>query len=99
MKRLMVCVIAMSVLAVVATSALATPGYLKRFNAKYHTAGTRLNSCKVCHTSPPTLNPYGQAFAKSGFNFAAIERLDSDGDGISNIKEIRARRFPGIPNR
>lgn len=59
-------------------------------------AATNLESCGTCHTSftaPGALNPYGQAFsgAFSGdpaTAFEAIEALDSDGDGTSNIDEI-----------
>jgi hypothetical protein len=75
--------------------------YLSQFNTRYGTAGSALNQCMLCHTSninPSALNPYGTAFLGSGHNFAAIETLDSDGDGFSNIDEINARTFPGDPN-
>jgi hypothetical protein len=68
-------------------------------------AATNLEACGTCHTSftaPGALNPYGQAFfgAFSGdpaTAFAAIEALDSDGDGTSNIDEINTDTgfFPG----
>jgi hypothetical protein len=73
--------------------AYGSSGYLSDFRATY--PSTTLNSCTVCHTSPPTLNPYGQAWLDSGYNFAAIQTLDSDGDGFSNIAEIQAGTYPG----
>lgn len=58
-------------------------------------ASTKLNSCQACHTTVPTLNPYGQAYKNNGHNFPSIELLDSDGDGWSNMAEIQAVTFPG----
>jgi hypothetical protein len=76
--------------------------FLAKFNAKYGTAGTSLDTCSVCHTSPPSLNPYGKAFKtawksglKPGKAMGAIQAKDSDGDSFSNIVEIKARTFPG----
>ena len=67
--------------------------------AKYpNIVGTRIDSCSLCHTSPPTLNAYGAAYLAAGRNtaaFAAIENTDSDGDGWTNIQEIMALTFPG----
>jgi hypothetical protein len=40
-------------------------------------------------------NPYGDDFLNGGDDFAAIENLDSDSDGFTNIKEISERTFPG----
>jgi len=70
--------------------------------------GTRLDSCSLCHTSAPNLNPYGLAYKeafgiklpppRSIANLGAIESLDSDGDGFSNIVEIMALTFPGNPS-
>ena len=76
-------------------SSSAAPSYLNSLNSRYGTAGTRLDSCQVCHTSVPSRNPYGTAFGNASHNFATIENLDSDGDGYSNITEINARFFPG----
>ena len=57
-------------------------------------------SCLLCHAtgggSAP--NGYGKAFLRAGANsgaFKKIEAMDSDGDGISNIKEILAKSNPG----
>jgi len=72
---------------------------LASVESKYpNIVGTRIDSCSLCHTSPPTLNAYGAAYLAGGRNtaaFAAIENLDSDGDGWTNIQEILALTFPG----
>ncbi|HEY3488655.1 MAG TPA: choice-of-anchor D domain-containing protein [Candidatus Deferrimicrobiaceae bacterium] len=84
-------------LAVSGGAAHASPGYLTSFNTQYGTSATRLNTCTLCHTSPPALNPYGSAFAAAGHSFTAIEAADSDGDGYTNLVEIKALTFPGDP--
>jgi hypothetical protein len=67
--------------------------------------GTRLNNCRLCHENDErfALNPYGRDYVRHDRDFAAIEPLDSDGDGFSNIDEILALTFPGLaashPNR
>lgn len=75
-------------------------GYLNAFNQQYNTAGTKLDSCGICHAGPDgggAVNPYGKAFADAG-SFAAIESLDPDNDGFTNIAELNARTFPGDQN-
>ena len=71
--------------------------YGSSFNSTYGTAGTALNSCTLCHPGGSTgqLNAYGTAYKNSNYNFAAIENIDSDGDGYTNLAEITARTFPG----
>lgn len=67
-------------------------------------------ACTPCHGSAgPPLNGYGQAFVNAGGNpflgdisanraaLRAIQPLDSDSDGFSNIAEINARTLPGDP--
>ncbi len=44
------------------------------------------------------MNPYGADFGAANHDFAAVEGKDSDGDGFSNIDEIKADTFPGDPN-
>jgi len=80
-------------------SAWALSSYLATFNTTYGTTATALNTCVLCHPGGNTLvlNPYATDFAAAGHNFAAIENLDSDGDGFTNIQEINARTFPGDP--
>jgi hypothetical protein len=65
--------------------------------------------CLVCHDKMPAtktgLNPYGMDVGKAAAGkpvdakvLAAVERMDSDKDGVSNIDEIRAGTHPGDPN-
>jgi hypothetical protein len=81
--------------------ALSKPEYLADFNKKYGTQGTKLDSCDTCHTTSQDadhLNPYGADVRKANHDYGAIEGLDSDGDGFTNIDEIKAGTFPGNPN-
>lgn len=95
---LMACLVVV-VIAGTALSALAVGGYLSQFNAQYGTAGTKLDSCTLCHgAGGPPNNPYGAAYAANGHNYTAIEQLDSDGDGYTNLEEITAGTHPGDPN-
>lgn len=75
----------------------AKSSFLTSFNQQYDTAGTRLDSCTTCHNGE-AVNLYGRAYSGSGKSFAAIENLDSDGDGFTNLVEINALNFPGNPN-
>ncbi len=89
-----VCITVLGILTLVSGTALAETSYLNSFNARYGTSGTALDSCSLCHPSVPSLNGYGDDYG-SGHNFAAIEGLDSDGDGFVNLDEINARTLPG----
>jgi hypothetical protein len=84
--------------------------FLSQFNTKYGTAGTALNTCVLCHIPPGqtlNLNPYATDFLAAGAvsgdsvatqaAFTAVEPLDSDLDGFTNIAEIQALTFPGDP--
>ena len=86
----------------------ARPQYLTTFARTYSITSplykqrARLNTCKVCHTVTPARNPYGAAFQRahrSGVSvvqsFRNIQLRDSDGDGFTNVREIRAGKFPG----
>ncbi|MDA8127042.1 MAG: hypothetical protein M0009_17875, partial [Deltaproteobacteria bacterium] len=80
--------------------AVASNPYLAAFNTQYGTAGTALNTCALCHpagggNNGGNVNSYGNAYAGANYSFTAIEALDSDGDGFTNIVEINARTFPG----
>lgn len=75
--------------------------YTPKAGSKLATAG-----CLVCHAKAPftktDLNPYGKDLAKqakplTAASFKAIESLDSDKDGVSNLKEIQAGTLPGDP--
>ncbi len=87
-------------------TAHAFSSYLSAFNTKYGTSATKLNTCSTCHGSggTSTWNPYGESI-RTGTStslpiadrLTAVEPLDSDGDGFTNIVEINARTFPGDP--
>jgi hypothetical protein len=98
-KKMFVGFLTVAVIIGTALSALALSSYLSTFNNQYGTASTKLDTCLLCHgqNGPPN-NPFGAAFAANNHDFAAIEQLDSDGDGYSNLEEITAGTFPGDPN-
>jgi hypothetical protein len=82
----------------VTQSVFATPSIQTAFVAKYPAVrGTQLDSCTTCHMPvvKDFLNPYGLDLREAKMNFQEIEGLDSDGDGKTNIEEIRDHRFPG----
>ncbi len=80
------------------SSAEAFPNYLAAFHARYGTAASRLDSCKVCHiNNPPSgpadgqRNPYGLAFqaqaghaTQSDQALQAIEALNAD-NGVGGV--------------
>lgn len=88
--------------AVLGSPAESKPEYLSSFNSKYNTRGSKLDSCKTCHQSDTgnadNLNAYGKDFGAANHDFAAVEGKDSDGDGFSNVDEIKAKTYPGDPN-
>lgn len=88
---------ALMVLAALALAAQARPRTKRAFVAAYPRAnGTRLDACVTCHSADlAALNPYGVALRKASFNFAGIEKEDSDADGFANRTEIDLRSFPG----
>jgi hypothetical protein len=79
--------------------AQSTPEYMSQFNAKYNTRGAKVDSCLTCHTQQQggteNINAYGKDFGAANHDFGAVEGKDSDGDGFSNIDEIKADTFPG----
>ena len=83
--------------AVLVNGAEASPSYFTSFQSTYPSSplSAVASNCSICHTSPPTRNSYGSAYASAGHNFAAIEGADSDGDGFTNIAEITAGTYPG----
>jgi len=88
--------------AVASRPAQSTPELQSQFNAKYDMRGSKLDSCMTCHTKQAggkeNLNPYGTDLGAAAGDFAAIEAKDSDGDGVTNIDEIKKETFPGDPN-
>src|SRR5512139_3016804 len=88
--------------AVIGTATLATAygvgSYMTSFETTYPAAaGSSIDTCTLCHTSSSggSRNSYGSAYASNGYSYKAIESLDSDGDGFTNIQEINAKTFPG----
>jgi hypothetical protein len=82
------------------SSAYAKDGYTDDFNARYGTSGGHnynsvLGSCLTCHPSGSNKNSYANDWRNNGHNYAAVEGMDSDNDGFSNIAEINALYFPG----
>jgi len=62
--------------------AFAVSSYKTQFNTRYGTAGSAIDQCLLCHTSnsnpsASNVNPYGTAYANSGYDFAAIEPYKS----------------------
>ncbi len=102
MKRVRLSVLLVSVLMLcLAPSAAAKSGYLANFITTYPPAdNTRIDNCLMCHVnaspnSNSARNSYGTAWRNAGKNFQAIEGVDSDGDGFSNLDEINALAYPG----
>ena len=70
----------------------------KKMKAAYE--GSKV-SCGSCHAAAmpkkgaADLNAYGKDFGAAKKDFKAIEAKDSDGDGKSNLDEIKAGTSPG----
>jgi uncharacterized protein YxeA len=105
MKKTTISVLALLLTLGLGTTLLATMDIQKAFKEKYPEA-TTLAKCTTCHTmalpkkdGDHTNNAYGvdlKATKKDGkYDFAAIEKKDSDGDGVSNIDEIKKGTNPG----
>ena len=89
------------------TVALASMDAQKQFAATYPDA-KGLAKCSTCHVKAMAkkgdaeVNAYGKALGKADkdgkYDFAKIEKADSDGDGVSNIDEIKKGTNPGDKN-
>ena len=96
-------VILVVALLVVAVAAMANPAFNTAFTKTYKPkAGTALAKagCATCHTKmgSPVLNPYGNQLKgkpATAASLKAVDNIDSDKDGISNIAEIKAGTLPG----
>jgi mono/diheme cytochrome c family protein len=79
------------------TDAEATSNYQDQARVTYPAiAGTSLDSCNLCHTANvPELNAYGADYQRAGHSFKAVELLDSDHDGVSNLAAIETLKLPG----
>lgn len=98
----------LALLSVFATSTtlLATVAQQKDFLTKYPDAKAKLGKCSTCHVKPMPKkedhegNAYGLDLKKNvdkdkKLDFAKVEALDSDGDGVKNVDEIKAGTNPG----
>lgn len=79
-------------------SAVATPSLQTAMLARYpFIRDTQVENCGTCHmpAKEDFLNGYGIALRDAKINFAEVEDLDSDEDGVSNLEEIKDETFPG----
>ena len=80
----------------------------KQFVAAYPDAKVKLGKCTTCHTTAlpkkesADVNAYGKDLfekaydkATKAYAFKKVEALDSDGDGVKNLDEIKAGTNPG----
>ena len=91
-------VVSAAIFFLLSNSALAVPSLQTAFLANYpDIRETQINNCTTCHMPnvKDFLNAYGLALKEAKMDFAKIEELDSDGDGDSNIEEIKNGRSPG----
>jgi hypothetical protein len=91
-------ILGISLMALPLPEAQAKPRFLAGVRARYpQVADSRLDTCNLCHLNGggSSRNSFGEAFAANGFNLAAIEPLDPDGDGYTNRQEFKALTFPG----
>lgn len=94
--RVRICILA--IVALCCAAAHAKNEYLFAAGLKYpDITTTSLYDCSLCHASGDNRNPFGQDFEASDHNFDAIENVDSDHDGFSNVTEIDRLTWPGNP--
>ncbi len=81
------------------SSVLAKGSFLAALKERYpYIEGSAIDNCGLCHTAEkPQLNPYGMDYKMHQGDVIAIEALDSDGDGFTNVTEIMALTAPGNP--
>ena len=100
-RRIILCIVLVAMV-LLPPQVMARQSYLSTFETTYPgAAGSRIDACNLCHNSPrggDARNPYGLSYSSSGRNFAAIENMDSDGDGWTNVQEIKSLTFPGDAN-
>jgi hypothetical protein len=84
-------------LVLAAGSAEARSAYLTAFNTKYGTANTVLDDCNTCHDNGYKTDLAARLAAGDVIATAltAVEPLDSDRDGYTNLAEIKALTQPG----
>jgi hypothetical protein len=112
MKKSVTAVVLVLFAIAMTSTVLATLDNQKQFAAKYPDSKA-LAKCSTCHVKPlpkkdgdHESNPYGADLKKSidpkdekkTLQFEKVEKLDSDGDGVSNIDEIKKGTNPGDKN-
>ena len=79
-------------------STVATPSLQTAMLAQYpFIRDTQVENCVTCHMPAKAdfLNGYGLALRDAKMSFEEVGDLDSDGDGVSNLDEIKDETFPG----
>jgi hypothetical protein len=107
MKKTTAAILVAVVAIVFSATGLATMDMQKDMNAKYPTAKAK---CATCHVKPMAkkgdaeANAFGKDLMKfvvdpkaekPQFDWAKVEPLDSDGDGVTNVDEFKAGTNPG----
>lgn len=108
MKKYTAIVLVAVLAIVVAGTGLATMDMQKDLNAKYPTAKAKCASCHVkamAKKGDAELNAFGKDMMakalvdpkaeKKAFDYKKVEALDSDGDGKTNLDELKAGTNPG----
>ncbi len=106
-RRIFVMLLILTIFLAGVPQAVANRNIFGQFKSEYNANGTKLDTCMTCmKTLPPepvSWNTYGLDL-RSGDGFDRnnsvpamrnIESRDSDGDGFTNIDEIRKFAFPG----
>lgn len=106
MKRISLAILALvAAVTLVAGAAYATMDLQKEFLKQYPDSKIK---CGSCHTKAmpkkgeAEVNKFGADMNKlkgkdGKYNFAALDKLDSDGDGVSNADELKKGTNPGDP--
>lgn len=105
-NKLVVIILIIMILSFMTVNAYANNSIKRAFVTQYDLKDTKLDTCRTCMTStstPVSWNPFAIALKNDpDFNrnnpiqaLQNIEQLDSDGDGYTNIDEIRNSTFPG----
>ncbi len=78
-----------------ATSAFAKMPYMQAFKKAYPEASS-IAKCTLCHVTPgyTVRTAYGHDLEVNAINFQAVEALDSDADGFTNLDEIKKLTDP-----
>jgi len=108
MKKNMTRIVGLLVALGFASTLIAGVDAQKQFVAAYPDAKAKLGKCTTCHTTAmpkkesPDVNAYGKDLfdkaydkATKTYDFKKVEGLDSDGDGVKNLDEIKAGTNPG----